>query len=170
MASHPLNEAAYARIVWGNLTPPPWASVTFDTSASAKSRQRTLRLTFQAERSTVVMGGHSFPRPRARYQQEVTYDGVASDGVVVALLACARELAWVTREHDPRIGIGPDNLPQSPLFDPPRVRPPAMLEPSADEAFCPFCRGRFTRGEVAWGGGNLLWVHPGCWVAAVTAS
>jgi hypothetical protein len=85
-----------------------------------------------------------------------------------------RAMSFGLREHDPRIGTVLDEgqtkvrMPRSLLFDPPRVRPPAWKgNAGLDATPCPFCQDGFGRGYPAmWGGGNLFWVHPSCWMRA----
>ena len=85
-----------------------------------------------------------------------------------------REMSYLLREHDPRLGtlyikdeLKP-SLPDIPLFDPPRRRPPAWnTGAGVDSSPCPFCSDGFGQGFPAmWGGGNLMWVHPKCWLQA----
>jgi hypothetical protein len=88
--------------------------------------------------------------------------------------AAIRDLSFLLREYDPRIGTyledgqTKDYLSKVPLFDPPRIRPPAWIRGSGiDAAPCPLCSNGFDQGYPAmWGGGNLQWVHPSCWVRA----
>ena len=96
------------------------------------------------------------------------------EGVVKAVQAAVRDLSFLVREHDPRIGTkleegqSKDFLPKMPLFDPTRIRPPAWNKGSGIDATpCPLCSDGFGQGYPAmWGGGNLQWVHPACWVRA----
>jgi hypothetical protein len=80
-----------------------------------------------------------------------------------------RELSHLLREYDPRTGSildeGGPQIPRSPLFDPPRMRPPQWERgASLDSVPCPFCHQKFGRGMPAmWSGGTLLWTHPSCW-------
>jgi len=94
--------------------------------------------------------------------------------VVKGFQTAVRDLSFLVREHDPRIGTmleegqSKDFLPKMPLFDPTRIRPPAWNRGSGIDATpCPLCSDGFGQGYPAmWGGGNLQWVHPACWVRA----
>ena len=78
-------------------------------------------------------------------------------------------------EFDPRIGttVGPDQvdlLPPCPLFDPTFMYVPRWFAPSPHPSKpCPLCQKRFDQGGVPmWGGGNVQWVHLGCWAKGLT--
>ena len=81
-------------------------------------------------------------------------------------------------ELDPRIGWRRvkkgDELPVSPLFDPPErfsrdgfpwwTEAPTAVEESGIEPRCPFCREVHEEEHPPiWGGANLMWVHTHCW-------
>lgn len=106
--------------------------------------------------------------------------GFFREGIRSALLAAAHRLY----EFDPRMGwcwtgmARQLQLPTSRLFDPPgpfsRTGVPLVLErdraeakyrtPEIDEPRCPFCREPHKFDDPPlWAGGNLLWVHTGCW-------
>ena len=83
-----------------------------------------------------------------------------------------QEIRPIVCELDHRIGTlwegvdGPNPLPACPLFDPPRFVFPAWEQvPGVQAQPCPFCHQVFTPSQSPmWGGGDLRWVHPACWI------
>lgn len=81
---------------------------------------------------------------------------------------CFFEKAYLFYPWDPRYGWSMrdahDELPRSPLFDPPLLisRNGLMIE-GYPPLNCPFCKEQISNTyPPVWGGGNLMWVHDNC--------
>lgn len=157
---------------WGDVQPVPWIHVEADYEA--ESYNLSLRVvvrphvisSFFFEQHVPVEGGNVLAT--VPIDQSAAVRGVLRSG----LLEAARTASYLLREFDPRIGTPFSEqvrFPRSLLFDPPRIRPPAYERAYLDAVECIFCSDRFRPGYPAmWGGGNLHWVHPSCWLEVHT--
>lgn len=172
--------------VWGLLTPPDHITLKVDVLPDVQGLTHHLQVHVKIDPYTLLVHTntrHKVPRLGQRFTYSTAISNLAvaptSPAQAVDIFKQAvRELSFLMREHDPRIGTiltsnAPSNntslmIPSCPLFDPPRIRPPAWRGGSGiDSVPCPYCSDDFDRGAPAmWGGGNLMWVHPDCWLMA----
>lgn len=172
---------------WGLLTPPDHITLMAETLPDFKSMAHHLQVHVKIDPYTLLIRTNTqnrVSRIGGRFAHSTSLPSVVTTNtsptqVVDIFKQAIRELSFLMREHDPRIGtILTGNLhanhshtlslPSCPLFDPPRIRPPAWRGGSGiDSVPCPYCSNDFDRGYPAmWGGGNLMWVHPDCWLTA----
>lgn len=173
-------KALLQTMAWGEVSPSPW--VKFEGWIEPSPTTRTTRVVIRVEslEHDVTEGSskHKIVRPWLAVETDFQVGDLEihhspSVGALwqTLLSKAVKELAFSLREHDPRIGtvlaegVLKDFLPRCPLFDPPRIRPPAWKRGAGiDAAPCPLCSDGFGQGYPAmWGGGNLMWVHPSCW-------
>lgn len=172
-------------MAWGEVTPASWVHLVLDTARDPLSFNTWLTLSITIDAVTITNpyfpieshgGVPTFTRPKGRWGSR-TVIGDKDDrksphknGLVsAAMRSMILNMAFLVREHDPRIGkvleSGSTSFPPCPLFDPPRMRPPRWIwAPALDSVPCPFCQQPFEHVAPAmWSGGNLLWAHPACW-------
>lgn len=162
------------KIGWGDLQPAPHIKVGWGVEQAVEGAP-TLFVEVKVQEYEIrspLFQGHVVKRPPAKQicRSEIDTDRMQSFKPKIKNMVGLLSLSL--REHDPRIGtILPDGdvvrlLPRSPLFDPARMRPPLWKGGAGmDSTPCPFCQEGFGRGYPAmWGGGNIFWVHPSCWL------
>lgn len=164
------------RHAWGQLPPSPLVKLQTATQQDP-SRGLSIFLLLSVhiqkhEVSPPCLHGRVLRRGELRdtVRMEMINSPPGENVVVFVLEELFRKMSYLLREHDPRFGqvlsVGQTKnlLPRSPLFDPPRLRPPAWRGGTGIDAVpCPFCQDGFGRGDPAmWGGGNVMWVHPRC--------
>lgn len=176
-------------LLWGDLKPVPWVRISHTVSQDAATEALFVQVDVNVDEEPVscpLFRGMTVQRDgcqaSARFPVPDPSTTLSFPRLIEqALLVAARDMSSCLREHDPRIGtvLGFDQeggpslrtpLPRSPLFDPPRLRPPAWRRTGAglDAVSCPFCHRGFEPGYPAmWAGGNLLWSHPACWLSVV---
>lgn len=181
-----------SKALWKDLAPVPWVQVTVATTCQTSSTDMILDILVTSQDHEIthsLFRGRRVRIPGAQVRAQVpipdffrapapgqSQAAVVGEAVIkAALAAVSQDLAPSLREQDPRVGrqieMGArlrDVLPACPLFDPPRLCAPEWeAAPPLDSVPCPICHEKFGRGAPAmWGGGNLLWVHPGCWLGA----
>lgn len=171
-------------VAWGDLSPAPWVRLSGRSTYVPNVAATLVVLAADVGEHAItnrLFRGKVVRRAATRVTQEfyVPDTKLAEAADLTSLLTpfvreAVREMSYRLREHDPRIGEMPavdtvrDLLRRSLLFDPPRLRPPAWKGKSGLDAVpCPFCQDGFGKGYPAmWGGGNVLWVHPSCWLQA----
>lgn len=178
-----VSDAALA-LTWGDLSPVPWVRLSSHVRHSPADAYTYVTLVADVgEHDILVPFSRGKRVRRAATLVEETFflddtsirkSGDAASLVTPKVRETARVMSYRLREHDPRIGevVGDgatrNLLRRCLLFDPPRMRPPEWKgNAGLDAVPCPFCQDGFGSGYPAmWGGGNLLWVHPSCWLAA----
>lgn len=170
---------------WGELAPVPWVKVQGKTERDDHLGVSWLVLGVQVAEHHITndyfpLAKHDrvpvFRRPGGQCMVRSPYsdnhsrqDPSPATTVNMLLMTMVQDLSFLLREHDPRTGSVVDEggplVPRSPLFDPPRMRPPQWERGAGlDSVPCPFCHRPFGRGMPAmWSGGTLLWTHPACW-------
>lgn len=191
MTSDRVSRASVAAVVdstvaqaWGDVRRVPWVSVSakHEHDAVGDAVDITLDVVVLPHvvscpvfpKAVTRTGGGVTARSRVSLM-DLAEAGVNSQRLVTDhTMQAIRFAAGLLREFDPRIGLLfqgtlPPKLgtfPRSALFDPPRLRPPEWKgAPALDSVACSVCHHAFGHGEPAmWGGGNLLWAHPACWL------
>lgn len=179
---------ARLRTLFGEVEQPPWMKFTIHPVRDACRGETVFNLTVDIDpqrKVTLSPDGLRVGRRHRRRRFRVSFP--VPDAVMVEfgdrlsdmfgewLERAIRSEAHKLYELDPRIGWryekDGDELPRSPLFDPPgefsRTGLPVRDEedPTVVEySRCPFCREVHEKPEAPiWGGANLMWVHPYCW-------
>lgn len=180
---------AHIRRLFGDVVQPAWMKFTIWSTREVAELQTVFSLRIEANPQPTVSFATSGLRVRgvpSFRPRDFTVEFRVPDTVLMEfreelpdmfgkwLTQAIKEKAHKLYEFDPRIGwqwkqTG-DELPASPLFDPPGGCSRTGL-PERDEedptrvsySRCPFCREVHEGDAPIWGGANLRWVHPHCW-------
>jgi hypothetical protein len=172
------------RAIWGDVEPSrhPYVRSVIHIIPDLRMAARDITLiVFADENWTRDIHGHRYFLERNQFVGKASIDHRDMVGrrevrlFADRLRALIREMSAAMYEYDPRIGHClkdfNDRLPRCPLFEPPLWPNPAWGDPERDwmvnvpnETPCPLCGEKFHADDPPmWGGGNVCWVHKGCW-------
>jgi len=182
----PKFQAAVQEVLWGGQPSVHGIAAVFSSYPSPPDNDTQLRLevTYPVpalSKTQVSVAEYTVSHYELRLEQSV-------DIALEVLKQLVGQVAPHLYEIDPRIGLTvSEHLVRYPLFDPPNMgellysaraigqmlninssslSPQQYLESGEAGTCCPFCEAAFLiedkDSEIAWGGGNLGWVHRKC--------